>query len=208
MREGLAGASSFTTPAKAGIQCRRGRLVSDAPRIRARRNWTPAFAGVVMSMGLALSNCATAPTGPTVTTSLPVAPAAASVPPADQFLYGSGEAGALQLTAFHALIAYANDKAAHRPANSVILAAGSPLVHASFVPCGDKPLAAVFDAEYVRPRYVHLESAAGTQLAQSRLSSDAARSGGVRQLARRAGIRRLAESKDRAQGLIVARRSV
>ncbi|WP_425229373.1 HAD family acid phosphatase [Sphingomonas sp.] len=69
------------------------------------------------------------------------------VPPAYQFLYGSGEAAAIQLTAFHALIAYTLDKAAHRPANGVVLAAGSPLVHATFVPCGDKPLAAVFDAD-------------------------------------------------------------
>ena len=71
----------------------------------------------------------------------------ATVPPAYQFLYGSGEAGALQLSAFHALIAYAIDKAKVRPANSVILAAGSPMVHATFVPCGDKPLAVVFDAD-------------------------------------------------------------
>lgn len=97
---------------------------------------------------LLISACATVPAGPAVTTSLPVAPVSApAVPPQFQFLYGSGEAGALQLTAFHALIAYVTDKAAHRPVNSVVLAAGSPLVHASFVPCGDKPLAAVFDAD-------------------------------------------------------------
>ncbi len=64
-----------------------------------------------------------------------------------QYLYGSGEGGAMALTAMHALIAYVTDKTAHRPENSVILAAGSPLVKAKFVPCGDKPLAVVFDAD-------------------------------------------------------------
>lgn len=117
---------------------------------RAHRNWAAAFAGMV---SMALTACSTVGGGPAVTSSVPViAPAvvptpALAVPPAYQFLYGSGEAGALQLSAFHALIAYALDKAAHRPANSVILAVGSPMVRASFVPCEAKPLAAVFDAD-------------------------------------------------------------
>ena len=71
----------------------------------------------------------------------------AVVPPAYQFLYGSGEAGALQLTAFHALIAYVTGKVAHRPVDSVVLEEGSPLVKAKFVPCGSKPFAAVFDID-------------------------------------------------------------
>ena len=71
----------------------------------------------------------------------------AAIPPAYQFLYGSGEAGALQQAAFHSLIAYVLDKAAHRPADSVVLAAGSPLREARFVPCGAKPFAAVFDVD-------------------------------------------------------------
>ena len=77
----------------------------------------------------------------------PPPPAPPAVPPAYQFLYGSGEAGALQQSAFHALLAYVTDKVAHRPANSVVLAAGSPLVHATFVPCGAKPFAVVFDVD-------------------------------------------------------------
>ncbi|WP_419808807.1 HAD family acid phosphatase [Sphingomonas sp.] len=101
----------------------------------------PAFAG----LGLSLASCATAPVAPDVTTSLPVP--VSTVPAGMQYLYGSGEAGALQQTVFHALIAYATEKAAHRSADSVVLAAGSPLVHATFVPCGAKPLAAVFDAD-------------------------------------------------------------
>jgi 5'-nucleotidase (lipoprotein e(P4) family) len=51
------------------------------------------------------------------------------------------------MAAFHALIAYVKDKAAHRPANSVVLEQGSPIVNARFVPCGDKPLAVVFDVD-------------------------------------------------------------
>ena len=35
------------------------------------------------------------------------------------------------MTAFHALIAYARDRVAHRPVDSVVLAAGSPLVKAA-----------------------------------------------------------------------------
>jgi len=90
---------------------------------------------------LLLAGCAAAP-APVATV-----PAAAGVPPAYQFEYGSGEAGALQMAAYHALISYVKDKAAQRPDNSVVLAAGSPMVGAKFVPCGQKPLAAVFDVD-------------------------------------------------------------
>ena len=114
---------------------------------------------MTLALTLALAACASAPqsvetlsTGPSHSYDSDLhqpapPPAPAAVPPAYQYLYGSGEAGAMQQAAFHALIAYATDKAAHRPADSVILAAGSPMVHATFVPCGDKPLAAVFDAD-------------------------------------------------------------
>ena len=77
----------------------------------------------------------------------PAVPASADAPPGYQYLYGSGEGGAEALTALHALIAYASEKAAHRPADSVVVAAGSPLVHATFVPCGARPLAVVFDMD-------------------------------------------------------------
>lgn len=91
---------------------------------------------------LLLAGCAATP-GPA-----PVAVAAApAVSAAYQFEFGSGEAGALQMSAFHALIAYAKDKAAHRPENSVVVAPGSPMVNAKFVPCGQKPLAVLFDID-------------------------------------------------------------
>lgn len=109
------------------------------------RGRAAAFAGIA---SLLLGGCTTMGGQAAQGAPAAAAPAApAALPPTFQFLYGSGEAGAMQQAAFHALLAYATDKAAHRPANSVVLAAGSPLVHATFVPCGAKPLAAVFDAD-------------------------------------------------------------
>jgi len=86
-------------------------------------------------LALLLAGCAAAPA--------PVA----GVPSNYQFEYGSGEGGAVQMAAFHALIAYATDKAAHRPQSSVVIAPGSAMVGAKFVPCGDKPFAAIFDVD-------------------------------------------------------------
>ena len=103
----------------------------------------PPAPGVVS--GVALAACAPQQHLSIGTPPLPAAPPAVGT--GYQYLYGSGEGAALQLSAFHALIAYATDQAAHRPANSVVLAAGSSLNHASFVPCGTKPLAALFDAD-------------------------------------------------------------
>ncbi len=64
-----------------------------------------------------------------------------------QFLYGSGEAGALSIQAFHALIGYAQAQIAKRPTDSVVLAADATLAAPAFAPCGDKPFAAVFDVD-------------------------------------------------------------
>ena len=97
----------------------------------------------VAALAILAAGCTTAP----ATHSQPVVASAATVPPAYQFEYGSGEGGALQMAAFHALIAYVHDKAAHRPQNSVVVAEGSPMINAKFVPCGQKPLAAVFDVD-------------------------------------------------------------
>jgi 5'-nucleotidase (lipoprotein e(P4) family) len=95
----------------------------------------------IADAALLLAGCATAPER--VASLQPTG----TVPPAYQYEYGSGEAGALQMAAFHALIAYAKDKAAHRPENSVVVAPGSPMVNAKFVPCGQKPLAVLFDID-------------------------------------------------------------
>jgi len=70
-----------------------------------------------------------------------------SVPPAMQWLYGSGEGGATSIQAYHAFRNYVVAAARHRPRNSVVLAAGSTLAAPRFIPCGRRPLAVVLDAD-------------------------------------------------------------
>jgi 5'-nucleotidase (lipoprotein e(P4) family) len=68
----------------------------------------------------------------------------------DQWLYGSAEGSVATRQAFGSLTDYAVRAARHRPRFSVIIAEGSSPVGRSgesFVPCGAKPLAAVFDAD-------------------------------------------------------------
>lgn len=64
-----------------------------------------------------------------------------------QYLYGSGEAAALSIATFQALVGHARAQVASRPAEGVVLTAESTLDAPSFVGCGDKPLAAVFDVD-------------------------------------------------------------
>jgi len=77
----------------------------------------------------------------------PIAPPPANPPAGMQYLYGSGEAAALSMQAFAMLASHATAAAKARPAQSVVLASGASLDQPRFVPCGDKPLAAVFDAD-------------------------------------------------------------
>jgi predicted secreted acid phosphatase len=85
-------------------------------------------------------------------------PAPAAVPAANddaaaerikrfQYLYGSGEAAVVSIQTYHALVDLARERIAQRPADSVVLAEGSTLADARFVPCGAKPFAAVFDVD-------------------------------------------------------------
>ena len=53
----------------------------------------------------------------------------------------------MSIQTYRALVDFARERVARRPANSVVLAAGSTLTEARFVPCADKPLAAVFDVD-------------------------------------------------------------
>lgn len=107
---------------------------------RRREGWQQA--GVGFLAALALSACTTtiveAPAAP------PPAPAAApSVPMGQQWLYGSAE-GAISVQQTYAqLTSYALARAKARPTDSVIIdeTTGKPF------PCGNKPLAAVFDAD-------------------------------------------------------------
>jgi 5'-nucleotidase (lipoprotein e(P4) family) len=64
-----------------------------------------------------------------------------------QWLYGSGEGAAASLQAYAALRDHVLAASRHRPAESVVLAQGASLAKPSFVPCGDKPLAVVLDAD-------------------------------------------------------------
>lgn len=101
------------------------------------------LAAFVASAGAAQPAIVTAPQ--TVT----VAPAP-QIPNGDQWLYGSAEGSVAALQAYKVLTAYARSAARHRPRYSVILAPGSSPVGSSslsFVPCGSKPLAVVFDAD-------------------------------------------------------------
>jgi 5'-nucleotidase (lipoprotein e(P4) family) len=104
---------------------------------------------------IALAACAQTPGVKTAA----AAPPPTALAPNFQF-YGSAEAGALSQQAFHALIAYAKTRVDQRPKDSVVLADGAPLVKGSFVPCGDKPFAAVFDVDETMVRNLGFEARA------------------------------------------------
>jgi 5'-nucleotidase (lipoprotein e(P4) family) len=69
------------------------------------------------------------------------------VPAGMQYLYGSGEAAALSVQAWHALASYAAAIVKARPKDSVVLAQGATLDKPLFERCGSKPFAAVFDVD-------------------------------------------------------------
>ncbi len=113
-----------------------------SPGSRALRlvSWAPAFAGA-----LALQGCVSvsAPTS--------ISPATAAVPvtvngiPAGmQYLYASGEAAAVSIQAWNALVGYVR---AQRTPTSVVLAQGATLAAPTWTTCGTKPKAAVFDVD-------------------------------------------------------------
>ena len=64
-----------------------------------------------------------------------------------QYLYGSGEAAAASLQAWHALVGYARESVRRRPPDGVVLDERAALAQPRFVSCGTKPLAAVFDVD-------------------------------------------------------------
>ena len=113
--------------------------------------------GTIFALALTLTACAHAeapvqvappPPEPVVQAPPPPAPPPApTVPPGMQYLYGSGEGAAISAQAWHALTGYTATRARKRPADSVVLAPGATLAAPSFIPCGKKPLAAVFDAD-------------------------------------------------------------
>lgn len=96
---------------------------------------------------LLLAGCATtaAPPPPAVTGI--AATAAPRVPPAMQWMYGSGESGASSIQAYHAFRDYVLATARKRPVRSVILAGGATLAAPKFMPCERKPLAVMLDVD-------------------------------------------------------------
>ncbi|WP_206431188.1 HAD family acid phosphatase [Sphingomonas sp. ABOLE] len=101
--------------------------------------------GLLLAAGLALSGCVV----DTHVVQAPQAPAAASggVPGGMQYLYGSGEAAALSVQAYNALVDQTRARMARRGGLSVVLEPGATLAGPRFQPCGDKPPAAVFDVD-------------------------------------------------------------
>lgn len=102
-----------------------------------------ASAAAVLLSVAALGGCATAGAPPAA----PIVSAPPTPGSGFQYLYGSGEAGALSIQAFRALLDHVAAQAKVRPRDSVVLADGATLDAPAFVPCGDKPLAAVFDVD-------------------------------------------------------------
>lgn len=99
---------------------------------------------------LLLAGCAATParvaTAPTPPPTASLA-GAAKPPVALQYLYGSPEA-AVAVRATNARIAdYGMWRIKERPKDSVVLAAGATMDAPRFEPCGNKPFAAVFDAD-------------------------------------------------------------
>jgi len=95
---------------------------------------------------LALSGCVVAP----VSIERPAAVMAvqpAAVPPGMQYLYGSGEGAAISIQAWRGLTTYAAQAVRARPRDSVVLDESATLASPRFVPCGAKPLAAMFDVD-------------------------------------------------------------
>ena len=100
---------------------------------------------IALSLGLLLAGCAATAPAPVAPPPPPVE--AAKPTTALQYLYGSAE-GAVAMRATNARIAdYAARRIKERPRDSVVLAPGATLDAPRFEPCGDKPFAAVFDAD-------------------------------------------------------------
>ncbi len=106
----------------------------------------------------------------------PVAAPVAAAPARDPFTdgmkytYGSGEGAAISVQAWRALTDYVAARIRQRPSDSVVLAPGATLAAPSFVPCGAKPYAAVFDVDETVLLNLGFEydSATGTPFSEER----------------------------------------
>ncbi|WAT17398.1 acid phosphatase [Aurantiacibacter sp. MUD11] len=97
-------------------------------------------AGLAASL---LAGCATVEEAPTVQAQVPESRQLVGL----QFLYGSGEAAAVSMGTYRNLEEHALAMAAQRPEYSVIVTPDATLETPSYVPCGNKPLAVVFDVD-------------------------------------------------------------
>ncbi|MFN7180065.1 HAD family acid phosphatase [Hyphomonas sp.] len=95
-------------------------------------------------LALILAACHSVPDAPPPE---PQATELAAPPPAQQWLYGSAEARIVMVQEWNAIAVYIESVAAQRPNMSVVLAPGATADVPDFLACGDKPLAAVFDAD-------------------------------------------------------------
>jgi 5'-nucleotidase (lipoprotein e(P4) family) len=99
-----------------------------------------------------LAACQTAPSSVPQPESVAMEPdtAASQAPvpsPGEQWLLGSAEARIIMVQTWNDIAEHVEAKAAARPNASVILAPGATAEAPEFLACGDKPLAAVFDAD-------------------------------------------------------------
>lgn len=100
-----------------------------------------------ITAALLLAGCASAPAAVTTAPAPPATIEATKPPVALQYLYGSAEA-AIVVRATNTRIAdYGVARIKQRPTDSVVLAAGATMDAPRFEPCGNKPYAAVFDAD-------------------------------------------------------------
>lgn len=114
--------------------------------------------GLAFAVGLMLAGCASTQSTPQTAPKPPSAdviasqvgekPTPTSPPAGQQWLYGSAEGAVASAQVYRALASYVRAVAiSAAPHRQVVLAEGSTLAAPRFDDCGDKPLAAVFDAD-------------------------------------------------------------
>ncbi|MEO6153883.1 MAG: HAD family acid phosphatase [Croceibacterium sp.] len=104
-----------------------------------------------LGAALTLTACATAVPRPPMV-AVAAVPAVADLAAAErlkrfQWLYGSAEGAASSIQTYHAMVEFVRAATVHRPRDSVVLAGDPGDGPARFVPCADKPLAAIFDVD-------------------------------------------------------------
>lgn len=104
---------------------------------------------LTLTLGLLLAGCASAGGAPLAVPPPPAAETteAAKPPTPLQYLYGSAEAAIAVRRTYARIADYAAMRITQRPQDSVVLTAGAGMDAPRFEPCGDKPYAAVFDAD-------------------------------------------------------------